>query len=195
MPRTSHLFLGFGLLVLGACLGANLDAATTPNAAQAQEASDESVDIRYARLFLRQSQLDLDRALETNRRMPGSFQSTVIDALRETVAVAQDWLDEATAESKSADYNPCLKAAEAMSKSIKDDYAKIREINRLAPNSVNPADLERAKVAVELAEVRIARARAIDVKSPASIMQMQIDLLREQMVDLYSQVAKLQARN
>jgi hypothetical protein len=196
MPRTSQALFGIGLIAIGACLGANLDATGAASTARAEDAKNaEPLDVRYAQLFLRQSQLDLERALDTNRRMPGSFQSTVIDALRRTVAVAQNWVDESTARSKSTDFNPCLLAAESQAKHIRDEYAKIQEIERLAPKSVNPIDMERAKVALALAELRIERAEAIDPKSSGSIMQMQIELLREQIVELETRAAKLEARN
>lgn len=203
MPRTSQALFGISLIALGVCLGANLGTLDTTNSARAEETSgrveetkkDEPLDVRYAQLFLRQSQLDLDRALDTNRRMPGSFQSTVIDALRRTVAVAQNWVEESTARSKSTDFNPCLLSAESQAKHIRDEYAKIQEIERLAPKSVNPTDMERAKVAVDLAELRIERAKALDAKEVTSVMQMQIDLLREHIVDLETRAAKLEARN
>lgn len=201
MPRTSTALFGFGLIAIGVCLGATLGAAGTVSSARADDSKkedakkNEPIDVRYAQAFLRQSQLDLERALDTNRRMPGSFQSTVIDALRRTVAVAQNWVDESSAESKSQDFNPCLVAAESQAKHARDEYAKIKEIERLAPKSVNPIDMERAKVAVELAELRIERAKALDIKSATSIMQMQIDLLREQIVEMETRAAKLEARN
>lgn len=196
MPRMSQTILGIGLVVLGVGLGSYGNTFSTVNTAHADDTKkEEPLDVRYARLFLRQSQIDLERALETNRRMPGSFQSTVIDSLRRTVSVAENWLEEATAKTNNGEYNPSLKAAEALAKSVRDDYAKIQEINRLAPKSINPMDLERAKVAVELADLRIARAKAIDLKSPTALTQMQIEILREEIVALYSHVAKLEARN
>lgn len=201
MSRIHPIFLGLVCLAIGAGGGAGLVGIQGSAAALADETKkdeakkEEPLDVRYARLFLKQAQIDLERALEINRRMPGSFQSVIIDSLRATVSVAQDWLDEALAESKSADFNPCLKTADSLAKTARDNYSKIQEIERLAPKSVNPSDLERAKVALELAEIRIQRAKAVDVKSPTSVMQMQIDLLREQMVEMYTEVAKLQARN
>lgn len=196
MPRTSQALFGIGLIAIGTCLGANLGTLDTTSSARAEETQKaEPLDVRYAQLFLRQSQLDLQRALDTNRRMPGSFQSTVIDALRRTVAVAQNWVDESTAKSKSADFNPCLLAAESQAKHIRDEYAKIQEIERLAPKSVNPTDMERAKVALDLAELRIERAKSLDAKATPAIMQMQIELLREQIVELETRTAKLEARN
>ncbi len=203
MPRTSQALCGIGLIAFGACLGANLDTLNTTNSALAAETAtrvddtkkDEPLDVRYAQLFLRQSQLDLERALETNRRMPGSFQSTVIDALRRTVAVAQNWVEESNARNKSDDFNPVLLAAESQAKHVRDEYAKIQEIERLAPKSVNPIDMERAKVATELAELRIERAKALDPKALNSVMQMQIETLREHIVDLETRAAKLEARN
>jgi hypothetical protein len=65
MPRTSQALFGIGLIAIGACLGANLGTLDTTSSARAEEAQKaEPLDVRYAQLFLRQSQLDLQRALD-----------------------------------------------------------------------------------------------------------------------------------
>jgi hypothetical protein len=76
-----------------------------------------------------------------------------------------------------------------------DDFNKIRQVQQRAPSTVLPIDVERAKVAVELADARLAEAKAIDLSVPNAVSQWQIYQLREQVVALNTRVAKLETRN
>ena len=195
MRRLTQVLIGIGLVFCGACLGANVGGSAAPNSVWADDTKQEPNNVRYAQLFLKQSQLDLERVLDVNRRTPGSFQASVVDSLRQTVMLAESWLKDAEAQSKTKGYNPCLATAEALYKIAADDYNKIRQIQQRAPGSIVPTDIERAKVAVELAEVRLAEAKAIDVNAPNAVERWQIYQLREQVVELSTRAAKLEARN
>jgi hypothetical protein len=201
MPRIPRLALGLGLLTLGAAFGANMSAVLSADSARADEAkvqdkkTEEPLSVRYAELFLKQSQLDLDRALEINRRTPGSFQSTITESLRQTVSIAGDWLAEAKAESTSPNYNAAVPTAVALLKMARDDFARMQAVQRRSPNTVNPIDVERARVSAELAELRVEYAKALDPNSRMDIMNWQVDQLRETVVELYTRVVRLEARN
>lgn len=196
MRRMKHVVIAIILILGGACLGASVSGKVAPNSVWAQDKKQEPNGVRYARLFLRQAQLDLQQVLDVNRQTPGSFQASIVDSLRQTVMMAESWLKDAEAQAKtSSGYNPCLATAEALYKIAADDYNKIRQIQQRAPGSVLPIDVERAKVAVELAEVRIAEAKSIDVNAVNAVERWQIFQLRERVVELTNRVAKLEARN
>lgn len=199
--RIPRLVLVIGLLTLGLVLGANLNAVVSADAGHSQAAvtedkkNDEPLGVRYAELFLKQSQLDLERALELNRRTPGSFQSSILQSLQQTVNIAEAWVAEAKAEAESPNYNAAVPTAIALQKIAQDDLARVEAVNRRAPHTVNPIDLQRARLAVELAEVRLEYAKSLDPNSKLDVMNWQVDQLREAVVELYTRVVRLEARN
>ena len=52
----------------------------------------QDLDIRYARLTLAMSQLELQRALDINKQVPGTFTRTSLSAFEQSVIINEEQL-------------------------------------------------------------------------------------------------------
>ena len=84
------------LLAVGLLIGVVPSAGQPPEpakpAAGNEEIDKEKLDIEYAKTFLQLAQLELQRAMNTNRQVPGTFTKAALDALQQAVQVAQEQL-------------------------------------------------------------------------------------------------------
>lgn len=163
--------------------------------AQAPKETKESSDVAYAKTFLALTQLDLQHAQDINKRVPGTYSNETLGTLRRTVASAQGWLDSRLTQDGSAPaVNPIVAISEARAKMAQEDYQREQAFSNRAPSAANPVTLERARLYAELAKLRVERAKALDSKSPNAILQWELDQLREDVLLLSQEVARISIR-
>ncbi len=102
------------LIVLALITGLNV-AVVQQNQAPAQPAmaaTPGELNIRYAETYLELAKVQLQRALDTNKQVPGTFTNVAIEALRQVVAVAEKQLS-MLKQSNGRPVNMFLVSAEA----------------------------------------------------------------------------------
>ena len=166
------------------------------NSSSQQAAAEETqdLDIRYARLTLALSQLELQRALETNKQVPGTFTRASLVALEQSVIINEEQLKALT--QKGGKRIPMfLIAAEANAKATQQQLQRVLTINQQNPGTIAPIDIERLRLTAELANVNLEKARSINPKNEAQFLQWQVDQLREDVYQLRIRVAQLSRLN
>jgi hypothetical protein len=165
--NSSHR-LGFGLAAASGLaallLGAGVYAIEDESAAsfQTTEPGEDhpSFEVRHAAAELKLANFDLQRALLANRETPQTIVEAEIERLRRSVAAAEKRFTRAKAAWKSASSSAAIEAAEQQHNQAESAYRKALTANSVTPNAVNPLELQRLKLAAELARYEVCRQRA-----------------------------------
>jgi hypothetical protein len=163
-----------------------------PGTKPATEAN-ESLEVRYARAYLQLAQADLQIAVEENKKVPGTYPEAAIEPLRRVVAIAEEQLKHALGESAHDLHSVHIRQAEAAVAEAESDLQRTLAANRRLPGLVDPTQLHRAHLRVEVAKLALAKARAVNAHNLPEHMQWQLEELRMELLQLQSQVQKLLA--
>lgn len=155
---------------------------------EADEEEQEILDVRYARAALRLAQLDLERVLEANRRVSGIYPASVVEPLRQVVAIAEEQLQQTLARDGGNLHAIHLRNAEAAVKVAEADWQRAQSQNRRLPGTMSDIDLERARVAAEVARLGLTKAISVNPESPMEHIQWQLEELRKEVLRIRSQV-------
>jgi hypothetical protein len=164
------------------------------NFAASPPPATEDLDVQYAKTYLQCAQLELQRALDTNRQIPGTFTGVSIDALQQAVTLAEGQLAHAMNKDEK---KPALfiQSAEQNLQSAEANLKRAEAIHRQRPNAFPATELERLRLTTQLARLTLEKARAADPDHPQQFLQWQIDQLRLEVSQLRNRLAQLQRMN
>jgi hypothetical protein len=152
-------------------------------AASADGPNDQaSARLQYARAYVALTNMELQIAQARNQQIPNTIPKAVILGLKDHVAMSQVWLREAESREAGKPYNVALEMAQILSREADEQYAKGIQIN--AAVGLDPQQLDLLRIKAELARLRVATAKQIDVNSPAALVQFQVERLREEVAEL-----------
>ena len=184
------------LIVLALIFGLNLSV-VQQNAAPApaaQSATPFELNIRYAEVYLELAKVQLQRALDTNKQVPGTFTNVAIEALRQVVYVAEKQLD-MLKHSNGRPVNVFLLSAEANARASAATYKRAKAVNQMSPGAIPTAEIERLRLTAELAAINLDKAKSIGNEASQEYVQWQIDQLREDFFQLRNQLAQIARMN
>jgi hypothetical protein len=113
--------------------------------------------------------------------------------LEQRVALAEQWLRAAQPDSDTKPGDIAVKIAEIYLKTAEANYAQAERVNRISP--LLPRALERLRLKVELAQSALATAKQLDPSASESLLQFEIDRLREEVADMHVRQIELLDRN
>jgi hypothetical protein len=184
------------LIVLGLITALNISV-VQQNQAPAQAARGASpgeLNIRYAEVYLELAKVQLQRALDTNKQVPGTFTNVAIEALRQVVFVAQKQLD-MFKQSNGRPVNTFIVSAEANAHASAAAYNRAKAVNQMSPGAIPFAEIERLRLTAELANINLEKAKSIGDEASQEYVQWQIDQLREDFFQLRNQLAQIARMN
>jgi type II secretory pathway pseudopilin PulG len=184
------------LIVLALITGLNVSVAQQnqgPTPA-AKAATPFELNIRYAEVYLQLAKVQLQRAVDTNKQVPGTFTNVAIEALRQIVFVAQEQLD-MLKKSSGRPVNMFLVSAEANSRASAAAYNRAKAVNQMSPGAIPAAEIERLRLTAELASINLEKAKTIGDESSQEYVQWQIDQLREEFFQIRNQLAQISRMN
>jgi hypothetical protein len=154
----------------------------------------QNLDMQYAEVALELSNLELQRAIDINKQVPGTFSKVALEALNQSVMINQEQLAnfKRGPKDRKALY---LIAAEINAQAAETGYKRGLQINQINPGTFAPAELQRLKLTAELADIGLAKARSVDPRNAADFLQWQMDQLREDLYQLRNRVAQLSRLN
>ncbi len=184
------------LLVLGLITGLNVSFAQQNQdaAPAANRSSSGELNIRYAEIYLELAKVQMQRALDTNKQVPGTFTNTAIEALRQSVYVAEQQVD-MLKKSNGRPVNMFLVSAETNMRASAATYTRAKAVNQMSPGAIAPAEIERLRLTAELAKINLEKAKCIGNESSSEYVQWQIDQLREEFFQLRNQLAQIARMN
>jgi len=199
----TRLFVAIGLLGTAAFAAQELSGQDTtlqdPSQQKSKSGTEQSeqandLDVRYARLTLALSQLELQRAQQINKQVPGTFTRTSLSAFEQSVIINEEQVKMLT--QKGGKRIPMfLIAAEANAKAAQQQLQRVMAINQLNPGTITPIEIDRSRLTAELANVGLEKARSIKPQNEAQFLQWQVDQLREDLYQLRIRVAQLSRLN
>jgi len=162
---------------------------TSPAAKEERE-----LDIRYAQAYLKLMEVTLEKYEAINRRVANTIRPRVMQSLRDSVREARERIQLAESDDVG-DSQIYVSSAEADLRSAEDSLSAAQAANANSPGSVNEGEVVRLKAVVELAKVRIDRARHLASESPLSNIRFEMEQLREDVHELHLRVLLLISRN
>ncbi len=165
------------------------------SASQVSEVGDGNLDVRLSEAKLRLARLELRRATDINRRVPGVFQRETLDRLAQAVKVAEKELAFAKGEEHNL-HAVHLLQLEAEVELAKGQLQAATEANQRTARTVSAINLERFQLRAEIARLTLARAReASNFDSTEAHLQWQVDRLFEEIQRLRSEIPLLSQPN
>ncbi len=150
---------------------------------------------QYSQLNLKLAQLELQRALDVNRRIPNTFSQAAIAALRQSADLAKLHVEQIQKHTKDPLYGLYIGSEEASMKIAENEYRSALGTNERLQNTYSPDDLERLKLTYEVAKTRWEYARELESQPPLTRIEWQLELMREEMVRLRARVEQLRRLN
>lgn len=163
------------------------------NEAQAAKLRHE-LDIRYVEVYLALAKLELQRALDTNKQIPGTFTNTALDALRLSVQIATAQLQNLQTN-QSQRIPAYLISAEANARGAAAAYKRAVAANQQSPGALPATELERLRLTAILAELSLDKAKLVNPNSKLDYLQWQADQIREDLYQLRNRLAQFSRMN
>lgn len=167
--------------------------ASAGSAAAAEEL--QSLNERYAKTSRRLAQLNLQRAIDANRKIARAVSSTEVERLRQIVNLAEDEVRKEMAAGKEQGASMNVRTASANAKVAIAEWRKAQAANEREPGTVTADEMERLRLTAELAQLGLARERAAgNTQSVVGELEWQIAQLRQEVQDLRAMVERLAKR-
>jgi hypothetical protein len=154
-------------------------------------AAKESLDVRHARAHLELAKLDLRRAQEWNKRIPGLFSARTMDYLRKHVEVDSEQLKQNVGREYADVHEIYIRGAKAVIELANAEVQRKQAIFKLAHDDYNALELDRAIAVAKVAKLNYERTVAQkDSTHTFSYLQWQIEELRNQVLELHIKFEK-----
>jgi hypothetical protein len=139
--------------------------------------SDGSVEVRYARAQVQLAEANLRRVEQINKRLARSVPNSVVAEYQHDVRVAQTRLKQASAGSSASEFRVWLQRAEGERRAAETTWKNATAVNRLAPGTIEPLDVERFRLRAEVAKLQLERGQTLVDADRETQLQWAIDLL------------------
>ena len=193
--RKLRWILVSGLLICGCFfvqLAAPLWGQQETNAPKTGAAADREreLDIRYAEAYLKLMEATLARHEESNRTMPNTVRPTVIQGIQSAVREARERVELARRD-EAGDSEIYVSSAEAELRLAEEALRRSQAANAKGARAISDGEVARLRAQVDLAKVRVEKARHLASESPLSNVRYELELLREDVQELQIFVALL----
>jgi hypothetical protein len=146
-----------------------------------------SLPVRYARAELRLAELTLQKAQEMNRKVPGTLIAGLMAQFAEDVEFAKLRLQNAQKTGGGDALEECLQRAELARRLAEGRLKKAVEANKRAPSVVDANELERLRLRLEIAELRLERGKSLVDATADAKLQWQLDMLNDDLARVAEQ--------
>jgi hypothetical protein len=174
------------LLAVGIVLGRSIGAADG-----ADKKSDESLALRCAKAQLRLAELNLKKAEDMNKKVPGTLIGGMVMQFSEDVDLAKVLVSNADKAPIGDSFHAMLERAQLNVKSAAARSARGEETRQKAPSVVSANDIERLKLATEIAQLQLERGRALVDAAPEAKLQWQFEMMADEISKLKQHTALL----
>lgn len=159
-----------------------------------EKQTEHDLDVRYAEQYLKLVEATLAKYQYTNRKLPNTIRPAVIQAIEEGVREARERVQLAKSDDTS-DADIYISSAESELRATQSALRKAEAANLANSGTVLQVEIDRLNAELELAKIRVEKARHLAKESPLSNVQYEIEQLREDVHELRLIVALLRDRN
>lgn len=153
-----------------------------------------NLDAHYADAYLRLMDATLRKYEDANRRQPNTIPASVMHVIQDgarDARVRAQMLEKAD----STDAEVYIACAESELRGAQESLERAENANREAPGNVSASQVEILKATLELAKIRVEKARHVSAESPLSSVHFELGQLREEVQQLRMLVALIGERN
>ena len=162
--------------------------------APAREADAHALDQKILQVKARLAEIDWQKAVDSNKQVPGTITADEIDRRLAAFKFAQQRAEQAKAGA-SSQVSQALRLAQANLKVYVDEYSKALAANKTAADAVPPLEVVRLKLQTDLGRLQVARELSIGGgRVVAGQMTAGLEELREEVQNLRSRVEQLEER-
>ncbi len=161
---------------------------------QQEKKQQRELDAQYAKAYLRLMDATLEKYEETNRRQPNTIPASVIYVIKNGARDARDraqMFDQAN-PSEATIYVAC---AEAELRGAQESLQRAEKANSGSADNVSAARMKILKANLELAKIRVEKARHLSDESALAGVNFELQQLREEVQQLRMLVALLGERD
>lgn len=170
-------------LCIPATVGFYMGHALTSGSAASPASQAESLEVRYARLWLQLAETNLQRAQRANQRVANAVPANVVAEYRARVDVARARLESSQA-AKPDQLAFWQAGAAAAHRAAEVRYQSASAANARMANTIDPGEVERLRLRTALAELQVERGRAVAGAAPAAQLRWQLEVLFDQVDEL-----------
>jgi chromosome segregation ATPase len=147
------------------------------------------INARYAEVYLKIAELNLQTAIESDRRVPNTIPRAEISRLKQIVSLAESQWKAAKSGEKR---NLALENDASQVKVTQEALQKAVAANNRAPGTVSQIERDRLRLLAELTRLQLAKDKsASEAKSTTSELQQRVDHLEKELRELREQVTRL----
>jgi hypothetical protein len=168
---------------------------SSSNKPQDLEATLRQLDLQAAELSLRLYELDLQKISDINKQMAGLYSNAVVDRFRANVEMAKQRVKATRERADGKRAVAIIGVGESLLQNAEETYARDIAANRQLSTAIKPVDVERDRVAVDMAKVNLEKAKIVDqLDSPIAVVNWQLDNLRDEVRQLRWQITAITSR-
>jgi hypothetical protein len=167
------------------------DKLSTTDKEKSGAARSHDLDVRYAEVLQQIAEVNLRKALDTNRQVPGTISDPDVQRLREQLRLAQQDTEKLK-QASSTGNDDRLREAKARANLAEAELRKARQANRRTSGTVPAIEMERLQLEHQAAQLNVARQQAAsDVPSALAEMREQIQELRGEVARLRRELTRV----
>jgi hypothetical protein len=181
----------FAALVIGVTFAFSLWSAEPDEpkggTASPQQSELESNEVRLARAHVRLAKLDVERALEANRKTPNLYPPEFIELLKLHVEIDESDLERSLKHQDVDSRETLIRNAEASLRIARMNVIASKAVFGRLPSVNSKYDVETAKVNLEIAELELEQAKRLQSSDPLEVIRQlhrQISQLRHQIMQM-----------
>ena len=183
----------WGALMVGPVLLASVvGAAPEDKAAENKEGRvDLHLEVAYAEAQFKLAELSLKKLELTNQRFPRTVSSSVIADYAEDLAIAKAQLDSARRGADADLFLGWVRRVESNMKTAEASLASARTANQRQPGTVDPLDVQRLVLRVEIAKLQLDRGKLLANAPLDQKLEWQVQVLNDEVARLKEQTSRI----
>jgi hypothetical protein len=183
----------WGALMVGTVLLAGaVGAAPEDKAAEKKEGRvDLQLEVAYAEAQFKLAEVSLKKLELTNQRFPRTVSSSVIADYTEDLAIAKAQLDSARRGVDADLFLGWVRRVESNMKTAEASLASARTANQRQPGTVDPLDVQRLELRVEIAKLQLDRGKLLANAPLDQKLEWQVQVLNDEVARLKEQTSRI----
>lgn len=177
-----------GILVIGVvALVGVLGAAP----ADTQEKSPRNLELAYAEAQFKLAETSLKKLELTNQRFPKTVSASVIADYAEDLAIAKAQLESARQGTDADLFLGWVRRVESNLKTAEASYSSAQVANKRQPGTVDPLDVERLRLRVDINRLQLERGKMLAGASIDQKLEWQVQVLNDEVARLKEQTSRI----
>ncbi len=153
--------------------------------------TEESLELRYARVRLELARANLSRVEQMNKRLDRSVPGSVVADFRDAVATAELQFKQAAKEVPQDELAIWLRRAESAYRSAHNRWQTAMAANRQVKDTIPVLDVDRFRLRAEVARLQLERGKQLASASRESQLAWQIEMLSNEIELLKEETSRV----